>query len=221
MLPIWLLSVETIKGIVANVHWQADNTLVLKVKLEKKMDFEIGQFIQLTYKDVTRNYSCCNFGEGNMLEMLIRVKPGGKMSGLLADMKAGEEVAVEGLFKEADFSKDKLLCIAGGSGQAAFMSLIRAVEEGAVDKDVVLFISSRKLEKVGFLEELRMLKKSKAVITLTRENREGCEEGRITLDMIKKHVDPEGYAIFICGPEEFTKSLGETLKEYKPHMMSW
>ena len=212
---------ETLKGIVANVDWQVENTLILRIKLKKQLEFEPGQFINLTYHDVTRSYSVCNFEKGNILELLIKMKPGGKMSELLKEMKAGEEVSIQGLFNESDFSGKKLLCLAGGSGQAAFVSLVRAVENGTLKKDVVTIFSSRKLSEVGFLNEMQNLTKVKVIITLTRESNKEYENGRISREMVKRYVKPGDYKLLICGPEGFTKAMGELFKEFEPHLMSW
>ena len=212
---------ETLNGIVANVDWQSENTLILRIKLEKLLDFKPGQFINMTYHGVTRSHSVCNFEKGNLLELLVKMKPGGKMSELLKEMKAGEEVKVEGPFNEADFSGDKLLCLAGGSGQAAFMSLVRAVEDGKLKKDVVALFSSRRLSDIGFLNEIQNLKKVKVVITLTRDSNKDYEEGRISREMVDKYAKPKNYKLLICGPEGFTKAMGEMFKEFEPHLMSW
>lgn len=212
---------ETVNGFVENINWSVKNTLTLRIKLEKNLDFKPGQFIQMTYKNVTRSYSVCNFERGDLLELLIKMKSGGEMSELLKEMKTGEEVNIQGLFNESDFSGDKLLCLAGGSGQAAFVSLVRAVESGQLNKDVVMIFSSRTLSEVGFLNEIQNLTKVKVIITLTREINKEHEEGRISREMVERHVNPEDYNLLICGPEGFTKAMGKLFEEFKPHLMSW
>ncbi len=215
-----LLYVEAVKGRFAELKWLSDESLEARVKLEKPMQFAPGQFINLLYRGTERSYTVCNHRPGNLLEMFIRMKPGGEMSGKLKGARVGDPVEVKGPFVEARFEEKKLLCLSGGSGMAAFVALVRAVEEG-LDKEVVLFISARRLAEVGFREELERLRRSRVVITLTREEREGYHSGRINRELVEQHVDPAGYAIYICGPEPFTLALGEALKEFKPHLLRW
>jgi NAD(P)H-flavin reductase len=212
---------DEIAGKVASIVWQADNTFYMTVSLEKELAFEPGKFINLTYKGVTRSYTCCNHKPGKILEMFIRLKEGGKMSALFEKMKAGDSVKVSGLFSEVDLSPKNIICIGGGSGAAAFISTARAVEEGLVKKNMVLFVSSRRLIETAYPGELARMKKVKTVVTLTREQVQGFESGRITPDLIRKYVDPKGYSIFVCGPQDFTTALGECLKEFSPKLMSW
>jgi NAD(P)H-flavin reductase len=209
-----------VKGKITELNWLSDESLEAKVKLEQEMEFGPGQFVNLDYKGTTRSFTVCNHKPGDVLELFIRMKPDGEISGKLKTAKAGEAVEVKGPFPEARFEGRKLLCIGGGSGMAAFVALVRAVEDG-LDKEVVLFISARRLAEVGFRKELESLKKSRVIVTLTREEREGYANGRIDREFIEKHLDPAGYGIFICGPEPFTVALGEALKEFKPHLMRW
>ncbi|MBR9689969.1 MAG: hypothetical protein GOV01_03680 [Candidatus Altiarchaeota archaeon] len=211
---------ENFKGKIESLIWQHHNILYMIIKLEKKMNLEIGRFIKLNYKGVERSYTVCNFGNTDVLELFIKMKEGGEMSQKFEISEVGDEVSVTGPFKEADFSGKKIIGIGGGSGMAAFISLIRDAEKKK-DRDVVMFVSSKKLVEVGFLGELQKLKHSKAIITLTKEKSEGCESGRITKEMIIRHIDPKDYQIFICGPKSFTVAIGEILKEYKPHLMMW
>jgi NAD(P)H-flavin reductase len=220
MLVFSLNYVKAMKGEIAKLNWLSEESLEMKLKLEESVEFGVGQFVNLQYRGTTRSFTVCNHEPGDVLELFIRMKPGGEISGKLKGAKAGEAVEVKGPFAEADFKDNKLLCIGGGSGMAAFVALVRAVEQG-LDKEVVFFISARRLAEVGFRKELEGLEKSKVVITLTREEREGYPTGRINREFIEKHVKPGDYSIFICGPEKFTLAIGEALKEFKPHLMRW
>ena len=209
-----------VKGTIAELNWLSEESLEVKVALEQEMEFGPGQFINLTFRGTTRSFTVCNHRPGDRLELFIRMKPDGEISGKLKTAKVGEDVEIKGPFPEAKLDDKKLLCIGGGSGMAAFVALVRAVEEG-LDKEVVLFISARRLAEVGFREELESLKRSRVIITLTREEREGYANGRINKEFIENHVNPADYSIFVCGPEKFTLAIGETLKEFKPHLMRW
>lgn len=208
------------KGKIASLIWQAKNTLYMIVQLKEPMELVIGKFVKLKYKDVERAYTVCNQEKTDMLEIFIKLKEGGKMSENFKMARVGDEMEVIGPFKEVEFKTKKVLAIAGGSGMAAFISLLRENEKTR-ERKIMAFISAKRLIEVGFLGELLRLKKSKVIITLTREKVEGFESGRIDKKMIEKYVKPEDYTIFVCGPKNFTKAIGDMLKEYKPHLMMW
>lgn len=220
MLALVLMFVESIGGKIAELKWLSEESLEMRVNLETELPFGPGMFVNLKYNGTTRSFTACNHKPDDMLELFIRMKPGGEISGKLQNAKVGEPVEVVGPLPEVKFDSKKLLCIAGGSGMAAFVALARAVEEG-LEKELVLFISARRLAEVGFREELESLKKSRLIITLTREEREGYETGRIDRASVEKYAKPADYKIFICGPEAFTLAIGEALQEFRPHLMRW
>jgi len=211
---------EEISGKVSLIDWQSETTLYLKIKMETPLEFEPGKFINLTYKGTTRSYTCCNFEPSDLLELFIRLKEGGEISEKFKTIKVGEDVLVKGLFDEVKFEGKKVMGIGGGSGMAAFISLARSIENGR-DNELIFFGSSRKANEIAFPDELMKMKKVKVILSLTREEKEGFETGRINRELIEKYCNPADYSIFICGPQPFTLSLGEALKEFKPHLMMW
>ncbi len=206
------------KGRIASMIWQSRDTLYLIIRLEEELPLEGTQFIKLTYRGVTRAYTCCNPGPSDTLELFIRLKEGGKMSGLLESARPGEEVEVEGPFTEARIEGERLLLLAGGSGLAAFMSLLRRNELGG-GRDIALFVSAHRMVEVGFPGELLRMKNTKVVITLTREKGE-FEHGHLSREMVEKHTDLDR-TIYICGPRGFSSALKEQFEDRKPHVLSW
>ncbi len=207
-------------GKVVSVNWQSKNTFYLLIKLENEMNFSPGKFINLTYKGTTRSYTVCNHKKSDILELFIKLKEGGEISEKFKTIKVGETTSIKGLFDEEKFEGKKIIGIGGGSGMAAFIALARSIESG-LDKELIFFGSSRKADEIAFPNELTKMKKVKVILTLTKEENPLFESGRICKEMIQKFVNPSGYEIHICGPEGFTKAMGEILKEYNPHLMMW
>ena len=194
-------------GKIASVIWQAKNTLYLLIRLEQEMSISPGTFVNLTYKGTTRSYTCCNFQPTDTLELFIKLKEGGEMSGKLESAMVGEPVEVEGPFREPPVEGKRLLLIAGGSGLAAFIPYVRENELRG-ERDIVLFVSSKRLVEVGFLGELLRLQKSRAVITLTREEAEGFEHGHITREMVEKYTDLNR-EVYACGSKAFAEAMAK------------
>ena len=116
----------------------------------------------------------------------------------------------------------KVLFIAGGTGLAPFMSMLKYIRKLKSGTDVVLLYSIRFPNEIIRKEELEQLEKDigmKMVITVTRqENSEGWngEKGHIDDAMISKYTpDIMDRTTYICGPLPFVKAMKDALAKLK------
>lgn len=98
--------------------------------------------------------------------------------------------------------------IGGGSGITPFRSIARQIAEGKLDIKLTVIYGCSEEDDIIFYEELKELEKQypdkiKVIIVLSCEEvtLEGCEQGFITADIIKKNVDVNNSSFFICGPQ--------------------
>ena len=98
--------------------------------------------------------------------------------------------------------------IGGGSGITPFRSIARQIAEGKLDINLTIIYGCSEEDDIIFYEELKELErqypeKIKLVIVLSCEKitLEGCEQGFITADIIKKYADIDTSSFFICGPQ--------------------
>ena len=98
--------------------------------------------------------------------------------------------------------------IGGGSGITPFRSMAKEIAEGKLDIKLTIIYGSSEEDDIIFYEELKQLEKKhpdkiKVVIVLSCEEvtLEGCEQGFITADIIKKYVNIDTSSFFICGPQ--------------------
>lgn len=172
------------------------------------IDFEAGQFAFLHILDekgetvVKRPYSIAS-APGEDLEFCIKLVQG-EMTGRLEQMKPGEIVGVQeggGHFSFND--QDKGVFIAGGTGIAPMMSMLRHIVRNDIKGEFTLFYSARTRNDILYREELKELEKREGiriVITLTREEWEG-ETGRICHTLMKRYLDaPSECSWWVCGP---------------------
>ena len=95
--------------------------------------------------------------------------------------------------------------IAGGSGITPFRSLAKAIYEKDEPCSLILLYGSRTYNDAVFSDEIAKMAeecdKIKLVNVLSNEEKDGCESGFITADLIKKYAPKGDYSIFMCGPQ--------------------
>jgi toluene monooxygenase electron transfer component len=105
---------------------------VIAFKAERAAQFVAGQYAMLTLGAgaKTRAYSMSNTAndEGRW-EFIIRAVPGGAVSPVFSELRAGDEAEIDGPFGVAYFRPQiarPIVGIAGGSGLAPVLSILRA-----------------------------------------------------------------------------------------------
>ncbi len=192
--------------------------------MEGKIEFTPGQFAFIHILDengesiVKRPYSIASAPEEEQLEFCIKLV-GGELTGRLEKMKEGDVVGIDGGLGHFNFSgQKKAAFIAGGTGIAPIISILRHVVKSGAEGEYLVFYSVKTQEDILYNEELKRLGKHpgiKVIITLTREEWEG-HTGRICHDLIAGHI-PNGtdYNWWVCGPMGLIKAMKECLLSLK------
>lgn len=179
--------------------------------------FSAGQYLSITLtigdKKLTRPYSLASSPrealEGQYMLTVKRVNGGLASQYILDNWQVGTEVTASeplGVFTYEPLRDAKtIIGVAGGSGITPFRSLAKAIADGDEDAEMILLYGSRTLNDAIFQEEFKELEKSspkfKLVNVLSHETQEGCENGFITAELIKKYAPAGDYSIFLCGPQ--------------------
>jgi ferredoxin-NADP reductase len=196
--------------------------------------FRAGQYLSLKVKvdgaRITRPYSISSApfeasGPEGFYEMTIRRVEGGFFSDRVwGSWTVGTQVQSSspvGLFYH-DPLRDtrKIVGLAGGSGVTPFRSMAREITLGDLDAELLLLYGSSDEEDIVFYDELKELEdrssgKVRVVHVLSCDvvSLEGCEQGLITAELIKRYADVENSSFFVCGPEVMYRFLdGELAK---------
>ena len=177
--------------------------------------FSAGQYLSVTLEigsmKLTRPYSLSSSPRealaGRYGLTIKRVKDGLASNYILDNWTVGTEVTVSeplGIFTYEPLRDAKtIIGIAGGSGITPFRSLAKAIADGDEDAQMILLYGSRTLADAVFQAQFKALEgpKFKLVNVLSNEEREGCEQGFITAELIKKYAPAGEYSIFLCGPQ--------------------
>ena len=180
--------------------------------------FSAGQYIVICVnadgKAYNRPYSISSSPrdtKDGLISITVKRVADGIASGYMLDnWKEGTEVIASAPL--GDFTYEPLrdaktvIGIAGGSGITPFRSFAKAILEGDEDFSLTILYGSRTKADAVFGDEIagwaETCPKLRLVNVLSEEKADGCEQGFITADMIKKYA-PEGepFSVFLCGPQ--------------------
>ena len=152
-----------------------------------------------------------------LIEITVKKNPKGCVSHFLNERAAvGLTVEARGPFGRFHFDETihkRIVLLAGGSGITPMMSMLRYIDDLALDTEVTLFYSVRTREDIIFGSELETLEerlaKLQRVVVLTRpDDGWGGEKGRLSRELILKHLgDFSDRTFFLCGPQPFMEHV--------------
>jgi propane monooxygenase reductase subunit len=196
--------------------------LVLRVADDERLTFYPGQYvdIQIPGTDEHRSFSMASLpSDGGRLEFIIKLYPGGRFSGLLADgeLTEGDELEVRGpysVFTLRASSTRPLLFVGGGAGMAPILSLLRALVEQGSSRTAVYYYGAREERDLFDLDELGELGQAlpdlRFVPALSHQGLEG-ETGLITEVVDRHESDLADVDAYLCGPPPMVDAAIELL----------
>jgi ferredoxin-NADP reductase len=185
--------------------------------------------IRLTSEDgyqAQRSYSIASPPEDELLTLTVeRVENGEVSPYLVDDLRAGDQFELRGpiggYFVWTVAARGPLWLLAGGSGIAPLMAMLRHRARRKVRGAALLLYSSRTLEDVIYREELERMERGdprlRLVSALTRKQPEGWmgHRGRIDKALLKETGFPpdQNPKIYVCGPTSFVEDIAKFLVE--------
>jgi ferredoxin-NADP reductase len=185
--------------------------------------------IRLTAEDgyqAQRSYSIASPPEDELLALTVERVDNGEVSPYLVDdLRAGDQFELRGpiggYFVWTVATRGPLWLVAGGSGIAPLMAMLRHRARRKVRAPALLLYSSRSLEDFIYREELDMMARSdpdlRVVNTLTRKQPERWmgHRGRIDKALLSEASFPRKQSpkIYVCGPTPFVEDVSRFLVE--------
>jgi ferredoxin-NADP reductase len=234
-------------AVLGRLSWQVAEVIdvVEETPRVKTIRFEIpgwaghraGQHVdvRLTAEDgyqAQRSYSIASPPDGTRVELTVERLEDGEVSPYLTDeLRPGDQIElrgpVGGYFVWEPPQGGPLLLVAGGSGVAPLMAMIRLRAAVGSDADTRLLFSSRSWEDVIYREELERLEGGglRVVHTLTRSPPADWTGYARRVDAeILAEVGPgptERPRVYVCGPTLFVEAVAQALVQlgHEPHMV--
>jgi ferredoxin-NADP reductase len=182
------------------------------------LHFRPGQFLTFDWlidgKKLVRCYSVSSSPtQAGFVEITVKRQESGCVSRYLNERAAvGLTVEARGPLGQFHFDEHvhkRIVLFAGGSGITPLMSMLRYIDDLALDTQVTLFYSVRTRGDIIFAKELGSLQERlprfSRVIVLTKPD-DGWfgASGRISRELIVQHLSEiAGQTFFLCGPQAF------------------
>ena len=210
---------------------ETPDVLVLKFMPEdgKPWAFDPGMFMMISGIDgagkrcVARAFSIASDPSTPGMDfMVIREPRHGDHIGRshFVDAKVGDTFIMRGPNGQFRFDpkhNKKVVFIAGGTGLAPFISMVRHIKATHAESDAILLYSTRFPTEIIYRNEIEGYKELgiKVIVTVTRpEAGDGWtgQTGHIDAPMLQRYVqDLQDRTYYICGPLAFVKAVKEAL----------
>jgi NAD(P)H-flavin reductase/ferredoxin len=144
-----------------------------------------------------RSFSIANTPGESCVELMIKRYPGGRLSGMLGDqVRPGTELAFTGPYGAFHLRRSErpILMIAGGSGMAPILAVLRQLAGERCPKPVRFFYGARTDEDLFALEEIKRLSGALADFEFTPVT------GRLVHEVVDEHVQDPEHDVYMCGP---------------------
>lgn len=200
---------RTLKATVLAVESLAHDIKRLVLKPAKPLEFSPGQYALLQFTpEHIRPYSMAGLPGDDTLEFHVRVVPDGRVSGYIANvLKPGDTVRVSGPLGTAYLRRKHegpVLCVAGGTGLAPVLSVVRGAIAHGMRNSIHLYFGVRSPRDIYGLHWLTELQKKhpalkvNVVVTSGGDPREHrC--GLVTEAIEQDFSSFDGWRAYLCG----------------------
>ena len=205
------------RGTVTAVEALTHDIRRLELEVTEPADFSFlpGQYVDMWVpgaEDARRSFSMANLPGDGRIELIIKHYPGGRFSSLLdGEIKPGDELRFTGPYGAFHLrgSDRPILMVAGGSGMAPILSLLRSLAEQESDRRVRFFYGARSEQDLFYVDLVHelgaRLQDFEFVPVIGFVHEPACqviEAGELD--------DPE---IYMCGPPPMIDAMVELATE--------
>ncbi len=188
-----------------------------------------GQYVQIQAPSpeglAFRAYSISSpVHEPKIVELVVRLVPGGIGSTYLHNLKENDHVTFTGPFGEFVLSDDpsvEVICVAGGCGMAPVKNIIYSIYNRWPERSCWLFFGCRTTKDIFYLDEFKELSKKFPAFKiayalsdpLEQDEKWDGDTGFVHL-AVDKHLEAEvKRQAFLCGPPPMIEAVMRVLEE--------
>ncbi|WP_010461139.1 2Fe-2S iron-sulfur cluster-binding protein [Acidovorax radicis] len=197
-----------IKATVVAIEDTTHDIKRLILKPAKALDFSPGQYAQLQFTPThARPYSMAGTTSDETLEFHLRLIPQGRVTAYVAnELRVGDSVRVSGPLGSAYLRRKHtgpMLCVAGGTGLAPILSVVRGAVAAGMGNPIHLYFGVRSERDIYGREWLEALQRQhpnlKVQIVVASGQAQGCRTGLVTDAIAKDWPSLAGFRAYLCG----------------------
>jgi benzoate/toluate 1,2-dioxygenase reductase subunit len=204
-------SAATFRGTVTGLDRLSSTTVALTVEItdREKLVFLPGQYVNIAVPgtEESRSYSFSNGPDDDALTFLVKITPGGVMSTWLDERaQVGDAISFTGphgsfFLREAP---DPLLLLAGGTGLAPILAILRTLAAAGSERPVHLLYGATTDDDVVEIDTIEGLAAAIPGLTWTHcvadRNTTAPHQGYVTALIEPEHLHDGTAAVYLCGP---------------------
>lgn len=201
---------KVLKATVLSIDAPTHDIRRIRLKAAKRLDFSPGQYAQLQFTpEHVRPYSMAGLPDDEALEFHVRVVPDGRVSGHVARALAvGDSVRVSGPLGCAYLRRKHagpMLCVAGGTGLAPILSLVRGAMAEGMRNPIHLYFGVRAARDLYGREQLAALQRDhpflQVHVVLSSGQAPDCRTGLVAEAIASDWQGSTlaGFRAYLCG----------------------
>lgn len=129
----------------------------------------------------------------------------------LHQLAEGDELILRDVWGAIEY-KGPGYFIAGGAGITPFIAILRMLHKENKIADNILFFSNKTAADIIYEDELNRILGRNARFTLTREKKEGYENGIINRAFLESRISDFSKHFYVCGPDKMIQDINTALE---------
>jgi ferredoxin-NADP reductase len=129
----------------------------------------------------------------------------------LHQLTAGDELILHDVWGAIEY-KGPGYFIAGGAGITPFIAILRQLHRDNQLAGNTLFFSNKTTADIIYEKELTNMLGKNARYILSREQKEGYENGIINIDFLRSQVNDFNKHFYVCGPDKMITDINAALE---------
>ncbi len=198
-----------VKATVTAIEDMTHDIKRLHLKPAKPLEFSPGQYVQLQFTpDHVRPYSMAGLCGDGEFEFHVRLVPDGRVTRYIdRELKLGDLVRVTGPLGSAYLRRrheGPMLCVAGGTGLAPILSIVRGAISEGMRNPIHLYFGVRSPRDVYGLDWLAPLQRAhpalKVHVVVSSGGNSARERCGLVTEAIEQDLgDLSGWRAYLCG----------------------
>jgi glycine betaine catabolism B len=206
-----IVKIKTIKQVTHDVK---------SFRIEKPEDyvFKPGQATEVAinkegWKEERRPFTFTSLNNEPTLEFTIkRYADHNSVTNQIHQLVPGDELILHDVWGAIEY-KGPGYFIAGGAGLTPFIAILRQLHHDNQIAGNTLFFSNKTAADVIYEEELNAILGKNLINILSREQKEGYENGKIDMDYLRSHVTDFSKHFYVCGPDKMISDISASLEK--------